>query len=111
MKTAFFALLAVAVTMLPPFTDRAAAQCPTKAMYGIETHERLAPGQPLTTSLVNWAGHFSDRTGNTITYRMAGTNPAKSNATTTIPVYIIPIKMVYGKKNGNMAFDPDTQTV
>jgi hypothetical protein len=37
---------------------------------------------------------------------MLGANPAKSNVTTTIPVYIIPIKLVYGANNGNMVFDP-----
>jgi hypothetical protein len=30
----------------------------------------------------------------------------KTNTTTTISIFIIPIKMVYGQTNGNMTFDP-----
>jgi len=37
---------------------------------------------------------------------MVGTDPSKTNATTTVPVMIVPIKMVYGASNGNMTFDP-----
>jgi hypothetical protein len=37
---------------------------------------------------------------------MVGTSPISTNVTTTIPVYIIPVKLKYGKKNGNRAFDP-----
>jgi hypothetical protein len=39
---------------------------------------------------------------------MIGTNPTNTNSSTTVPVYIIPIKMVYGSRNGNMTFDPNT---
>src|SRR5258708_8830101 len=37
---------------------------------------------------------------------MVGPNPATTNITTTVPVVIIPIKMVYGLANGNRTFDP-----
>ena len=44
----------------------------------------------------------------TISAVIVGPDPATSNATTTIPVGIIPIKMVYGASNGNKTFDPNT---
>jgi len=39
---------------------------------------------------------------------IVGTDPSKTNTTTTIKVGITPIKMVYGSSNGNMTFDPNT---
>src|SRR5579872_153245 len=42
---------------------------------------------------------------------IVGTDPSKTNTTTTIPVGIIPIKMVYGPSNGNKTFDPNTTYV
>jgi len=39
---------------------------------------------------------------------IVGPDPATTNSTTTIPVGIIPIKMVYGASNGNKTFDPNT---
>ncbi len=40
-------------------------------------------------------------------FTMVGTDPATSNATTTVTIYIVPIKMVYGATNGNMTFNPN----
>ena len=37
---------------------------------------------------------------------MVGSDPSKTNTTTTVSVEIVPIKMVYGKNNGNKTFDP-----
>ena len=56
--------------------------------------------------LTQWKGKFTDLTKLPVTFTMVGTNPTSTNVTTTIPVFIIPIKMVYGAKNGNMTFDP-----
>jgi hypothetical protein len=69
-----------------------------------------APLHP-AASLTQWNGSFTDLTGHLITYTMVGTNPATNNAPTTIPVVVVPIKMVYGSKNGNMTFDPNAHTV
>src|SRR5689334_9199978 len=63
------------------------------------------------SQLTQWNGSFTDLTGHNVTYTMAGTNPATNNAPTTIPVVVIPIKMVYGARNGNMTFDPNVHTV
>jgi hypothetical protein len=77
----------------------------------LPNHLELAPstvGAAGTTALTLWNGSFIDLTERKITYTMVGTNPAVSNVSTTIPVYIIPIKMVYGSTNGNRTFDPLT---
>jgi len=67
-------------------------------------HATLRPA----AQLVQWNGSFVDRTGATITYTMVGPDPSGTNTTTTIPVVIVPVKMVYGAANGNMTFDPAT---
>ncbi len=79
-----------------------------KPMYAVRP-PRLngaAPRAAATVHLAQWAGKFTDLTHLPITFTMVGTNPTSTNVTTTIPVFIIPIKMVYGISNGNMTFDP-----
>ncbi len=71
-------------------------------------HRAPVRGAP---QLTQWNGSFTDLTGHHITYTMAGTDPSTNNAPTTIPVVVIPIKMVYGAFNGNMTFDPNVHTV
>src|SRR5258708_26845280 len=61
-----------------------------------------APGVQLT----QWNGSFTDLTNKNVTYTMVRPNPATTNTTTTVPVVIIPIKMVYGLANANRTFDP-----
>jgi hypothetical protein len=73
-------------------------------------HLDLAPRAP-AANLTQWNGSFKDLLGFTVKYTMVGTNPASSNATSTVPVYIIPIKMVYGPTNGNRTFDPKTHVL
>ncbi|MFZ1131032.1 MAG: hypothetical protein WAN38_09695 [Terriglobales bacterium] len=73
-------------------------------------HMELAPVKPGAT-LTQWNGGFTDLTKKPITFTMVGTDPSKGSVTTTVPVYIIPIKMVYGKTNGNKTFDPVTTKV
>jgi hypothetical protein len=72
------------------------------------THPELSPLQAAASSLPQWNGSFTDLTKKKVTYTMVGANPATSNATTTIPVYIVPIKMVYGASNGSHTFNPNT---
>jgi hypothetical protein len=66
---------------------------------------QLAPATA-GTSLKQWNGSFTDLTGRNVAYTMVGTKPSAGSASTTIPVYIIPIKMVYGSTNGNHTFSP-----
>jgi hypothetical protein len=74
----------------------------------LPNHTQLAPRTPTTPSLKQWNGSFVDITKKTVHYTMVGTNPALTNVSTTVPVYIIPIKMVYGALNGNRTFNPTT---
>jgi hypothetical protein len=64
---------------------------------------------PASTNLpqwtFSWTSSYNNRAYNSV---ILGGNPSSSNATTTIEVGIIPIKMVYGSSNGNMTFDPNT---
>jgi hypothetical protein len=79
-----------------------------KARWVVLTHKAngAAPRAAATAQLVQWKGKFTDLTHKVVTFTMAGTNPTSTNVTTTIPVYIIPIKMVYGASNGGLTFDP-----
>ncbi len=73
----------------------------------LPNHTNLAPrGLPPAVQLTQWNGSFTDLTGKHVSYVMVGTNPMTTNTSTTVPVYIVPIKMVYGRLNGNMTFDP-----
>jgi hypothetical protein len=72
-------------------------------------HRDIAVRKSPTGNIVQWNGSFIDITKKKITYTMIGTDPNKTNVTTTIPVFIVPIKLVYGKSNGNMTFDPSVK--
>jgi hypothetical protein len=102
-------LLAAAATAVVGASQAQDAQ-PTNArpmFVTLPNHMNLAPrGLPPAAQLTQWNGSFTDLTGHHISYVMAGTSPITTNTSTTIPVYIIPIKMVYGSNNGNMTFDP-----
>lgn len=78
-----------------------------KPMYKtLPNHMERAAATPHASKLAQWNGSFTDLTKQSITYTMVGTDPAKGGVSTTVPVYIIPIKMVYPKSNGNHTFDP-----
>ena len=64
---------------------------------------------PATSSLPQWTFDWTS-SYNGVKYQsvVLGGDPSTSNATTTIEVGIIPIKMVYGSSNGNKTFDPNT---
>src|SRR3981189_3748599 len=77
-----------------------------KPMFkALPNHMELAPRTPAAT-LTQWNGSFKDLTNRTVNYTMVGTNPATTNVTTKTPVYIFPVKLVYGATNGNHTFDP-----
>lgn len=64
-----------------------------------------APLGQAATPLTTWNGKFTYQ-GTTYTYNMVGTDPTKTNTTTTIPVFIIPIKIVITKGTQTTTFDP-----
>jgi hypothetical protein len=62
-----------------------------------------APVTPLTT----WNGSFVYR-NHTYKYNMVGTSPT-TGASTTIPVFIIPVKLSYVTSSGTTVFSPQTK--
>jgi hypothetical protein len=80
------------------------AALPPHTVPGVQ----FAPAK--SAKLPQWNGKFVDLTKRNITFTMVGKDATKSNKKTTVTTYIIPIKMVYGSKNGNMTFDPMVDT-
>jgi hypothetical protein len=109
MISRFASMIALALAALLPLSATATVQVKPRFVT-LPNHYSLAPRNPAST-LTQWNGSFTDLTGHTINYVMVGTNPITTNTATTIPVVLIPIKMVYGANNGNMTFDPNTHTV
>lgn len=109
MKSLYMSASALALASLLPFAAAAHTQVKPRFVT-LPNHYSLAPHHP-AASLTQWNGSFTDLTGHNITYVMAGTNPNTTNTATTIPVVLVPIKMVYGSRNGNMTFDPNTHSV
>src|SRR5260221_14683843 len=68
-------------------------------------HTELAPLAPATT-LTQWNGTFKDLHGLTVQCIMEGTDPATTNSSSTTPVHIITIKMLYGPTSANCSLDP-----
>jgi hypothetical protein len=65
------------------------------------------PAVQLPQWTFNWTSSYDNRNFSTV---IIGTDPSKTNTTTTVTVGIIPIKMVYGSSNGNKTFDPNSPT-
>jgi hypothetical protein len=71
----------------------------------------VLPARPGTikspaASLPVWNGSFTFN-GTKYNFQMVGTDPSKSNGTTTVKSVIIPIRMIYDKNHGNKTFDPN----
>jgi hypothetical protein len=81
---------------------------PVPRFVMVPNHFNRAPRNP-SNMLPQWSGSFTDLTHKTIRYTMVGTDPTLTNTSTTVPVVLVPIKMVYGSQNGNMTFDPHHQ--
>jgi hypothetical protein len=77
-----------------------------RARYMVLPPHSYYPVAPSTTGLTQWTYSFTYQ-GQKFTPVIVGTDPSKTNVTTTTPVYIIPVKMVFGKSNGNHTYDPN----
>jgi len=114
MKIRIASALLASAAMLPCMTNASLAQGnpypDAKPMFVVGPHLGQAPkaGGP---QLPQWNGSFTDLTHAKINYTMPGSSPNKAGKTTTFTVVIIPLKLVYGKTNGNMTFDPNTDKV
>jgi hypothetical protein len=101
------ALLASAIILPSLSAGAAPASSPRPKFITLPNHTGivLPVGKP-AVQLPQWNGSFTDQLGQTINFTMVGGDPATTNATSKVRVYIIPIRMVFGAKNGNMTFDP-----
>ena len=90
-------------------TASAAESTPTPMFVVMPAHGAALPQALGSASgnLQTWQGTI-EYNQNRYPYTMVGRNPLKSNATTTIAVYLVPVKLVYGASNGDMTFDPLT---
>jgi hypothetical protein len=82
MRKSLMALTALAVVSLLPLTAQ--------------------PSGAAAQQLQTWSGSITSSSGTTYPFTMVGTDPSTTNGTTTIPVFIIPIKVIYA----NATFDP-----
>lgn len=87
------------------FAQDGGASKPRAMFLAVPPHSYFAV-EPSSSHLTQWTFTFTYE-GTKYTPVIVGTDPSKTNVTTTTPVFIIPIKMVYGKTNGNHTFDPN----
>jgi hypothetical protein len=113
MKIRFVSLALIVLALFSPVLATAATPqtklTQFKPMFRVLRYHGLKP-LLATGGLPQWTGSYKYK-GQTYHFTMVGRNPASNNATTTIPVVIIPIKMVFGASNGAMTFNPATKKV
>jgi hypothetical protein len=93
-------------SLAQPASDAANTQ-PPKGKYTV-LPPRLFSEQVMartsSLSLQTWNGSFSYN-GTNYTYNMVGAAPS-TNSSVSIPVYIIPVKIIVGRKGRQSTFDP-----
>ena len=103
MKTrlASLALLATSVAALTAFSasaDQAARpildKFPGRHAYHALT-EKVVKARKPAAALSSWNGGFTDLNGVSRHFTMVGPDPSSSNATTTIPFFVVPVIMKY----------------
>jgi hypothetical protein len=112
MKTgiASLAMLAASVAALSAgsaFADQARPildKFPVRSPYHAVTDKIVHARKP-AAQISQWAGSFTDLHGTKRTFVMIGPDPAKNNATTTIPFEVVPVVMKYAAFK-NQKFDP-----
>jgi hypothetical protein len=124
MKTrlASLAMLATSVAALTAFSASAEQAArpildkfPVRGAYHAKT-DKIAGSHKPAAQLSSWNGGFTDLHGVGRHFVMVGPDPASSNATTTIPMEIVPVVFTY-PSFGNTIFDvtkdkyPDGETV
>ena len=105
-----YRLLPLAAAM--PFAATATAFIRTRLRVRESSHDRLCPILGASDGVCSFDGTMDDDcpshdlTHVKRTFTMAGTDPSKTNTTTTFTVWVIPIKFVYDASHGNHTFDP-----
>jgi hypothetical protein len=77
---------------------------PARPMYTVLPARLRADVPTPLASLQSWNGSFTYG-GSQYTYNMVGTAPS-SNSSTTVPVYIVPIKIVITSRRHQYTYDP-----
>jgi hypothetical protein len=119
MKTRFASLALLATSALVSFAVSAMASSDLPPVVGTpkfvvlpaNSPGHVAPPARPGKTLTQWKGSFTDSSKRTFNFVMAGTDPKSTNATTNVAAIVIPIKMVFGKDNGNETFDPKKHVV
>jgi hypothetical protein len=105
-RAATFTLLAALLLACASFAFAQDDPAKLRGLYlAVPPHSYYAV-EPSSSQLTQWTYKFTYN-GTKYTPVIVGTDATKTNTSTTVPVFIIPIKMVYGKTNGNHTFDPN----
>jgi hypothetical protein len=109
-RSATFTLIAALLLACTALASLASAQNdpfanPVPAFVAGPQHPP-SPNQKPGPNLVQWNGSFTDLTHVSRHFTMVGTNPATTNVTSNVTVWVIPIKFVYNASHGNHTFDP-----
>jgi hypothetical protein len=100
--TALVALVCISLAGIAVAQD---SQTARPMFMTLPPHSYFPAAAPPVASLKQWTYTFTYN-GRTYNDVFVGTDPSKTNTTTTILWGIIPIKFVFGASNGNMTFDP-----
>lgn len=98
------AFAAIACLSITSFAQEATDTMPAKAMWGHLPPRVSATIAPPATALTTFNGSFSSG-GHSYPYTMVGTAPA-TGTSTTIPVFIIPVKLTFTTSTGTTIFSP-----
>jgi hypothetical protein len=104
MKARFTALCLLAVVagiVTTAFAQEQSTQRPMFMHPRPQLDEVTTPATPLQT----WHGTFTVGSAHNH-FTMVGTDPSSTNVPTTVPVFIIPMKMVFTKGTTKTTFDP-----
>jgi hypothetical protein len=99
---------AFALSLPASAASDAAAGIHAKPMFvTLPKHGTIHPGvhYAAAQSLQTWSGTIG-YSGSNYNFSMVGTNPATTNTSTSVTVYVIPVKMVYS----TATFDPEKDT-
>lgn len=104
----FLLALAVVACASAAFAQDEADTMPAKPMWGhLKPNLHEDSIQPATNPLRTWNSTFT-YLGHTYKYNMVGTSPT-TGTSTTIPTFIIPVKLSFTTSKGTVTFTPNTK--
>jgi hypothetical protein len=111
MKKSLALALLASCSIAPSMAQTASAADPARPRFAVLRSQALYHYAHTPAALPTWSGTITYDNKN-YNFTMVGTNPASSNATTTYPIYIIPVKMVYSRATygTKYVFNPNVDT-